>query len=225
MSGGRLRRAAKPASRLARRDRRKVFAAIDFHFLARDLLRFLVTTEKHVSPGIARNNHEGTNMATVKCHRRPTDLESRLKHLIDAGPCAIENRLGELDREWSVGRVTKVSAAVLIGLGLFLALWLSPWWAILSGLTCLALLQYLISPTSLLGEALHRMGFRSGGEIERERLALRVLRGDFSRLPTLHDVEDRDAVSRFEDEGGPAVEPAEKLDTNEAVKQVMDVTQ
>ena len=163
-------------------------------------------------------------MATVNHHRDPTDLESRLKHLIDAGPCAINHRLDELDREWSVGRVTKVSAAVLIGLGLILALWLSPWWAILSGLTCLALLQYLVAHTSLLGKAFHRMGFRSGCEIERERLALRVLRGDFSRLPTLHDVEDRDAVSRFEDEGGPAVEPAEKLEAHEAVKQVIEVT-
>jgi hypothetical protein len=152
------------------------------------------------------------------------DLETRLKHLIDAGPVAINNRLAQLDREWSVGRVTKVSAAILIGVSLALAFLVSPWWAILAGVTCLALLQYLVSTTSLLGEALHRMGFRSGCEIERERLALRVLRGDFNRLPTLHDVEDRDAVSRFEDEGGPAVEPAEKIEAHEAVKQVMDVT-
>jgi len=164
-------------------------------------------------------------MAAVNHCNGPADLESRLKHLIDAGPCAINHRLAQLDREWSEGRVTKVSAAVLIGLGLFLALWLSPWWGILAGLTCLALLQYLVAPKALLGEAVHRMGFRSGGEIERERLALRVLRGDFSRLPTLNDVEDRDAVSRFEDEGGPAVEPAEKIDAHEAVKQVMSVTQ
>jgi len=165
-------------------------------------------------------------MATVNHpYHCPTDLESRLKHLIDAGPCAINHRLHQLDREWSVGRMTKVSAAVLVGLGLFLALTVSPYWAILAGLTCLALLQYLVSPTSLLGEAFFRMGFRSGCEIERERLALRLLRGDFSRLPTLHDVEDRNAVSRFEDEGGPAVEPAEKIDAHEAAKQVIEATQ
>jgi len=164
-------------------------------------------------------------MAIVHYCHNSTDLETRLKHLIDAGPHAINDRLQQLDREWSVGRVTKIAAAGLIGVSLLLAFLLSPWWAILAGVTCLALLQYLVSTTSLLGEAVHKIGFRSGCEIERERLALRVLRGDFSRLPTLHDVEDRDAVSRFEDEGGPAVEPAEKLDTNEAVKQVMDVTQ
>jgi hypothetical protein len=160
------------------------------------------------------------------CPNCPPDLESRLKHLIDAGPAAIDQRLRQLDREWSVGRVTKVSAAVLIALGLFLALWLNPWWAILAGLTCLALLQYLVAPTSVLGETVRRLGFRPGSEIEQERLALRLLRGDFSHLPTLHDVEDRDAVSRFEDEGGPAVDAdaPEKVDTAEAVKQVMDVT-
>jgi hypothetical protein len=154
----------------------------------------------------------------------PADLESRLKHLIDGGPSAINHRLDQLDREWSAGRVTKVSAAVLIGLGLLLALTVSPWWAILSGLTCLALLQNLVAPTSLLGEAVRRLGFRHGSEIERERLALRVLRGDFSQLPTLNDVEDQDALSRMEDEGGPAVEVAEKVDVKEAVKQVIEVT-
>jgi len=113
---------------------------------------------------------------------------------------------------------------VLIGLGLALALWVHPAWAVLAGLTCLALLQNLVARTSLLGEVVRHIGFRPGSEIERERLALRVLRGDFSRVPTLHDVEDRDAVSRFEDEGGPAVEVPEKLDPHEAVKQVIEVT-
>src|SRR5262245_31166490 len=96
------------------------------------------------------------------CPACPADLESRLKHLIDAGPSAINHRLDQLDREWSVGRLTKVSAAVLIGLSLVLSLWVSPWWAILAGLTCLALLQCLVSRTSLLGEMFHRLGFRSG---------------------------------------------------------------
>lgn len=160
-----------------------------------------------------------------QCPSSSEHLESRLKHLVDAGPCAIDTRLRQLDREWSVGRATKISAAVLIAIGLGLALWVNPWWAVLSGLTCLALLQYLVAPTSLLGEAMMRMGFRPGAEIERERLALRVLRGDFMGLPTLHDVEDRDAVSRFEDEGGPAVEPPDKVDAHEAVKQVIEVTE
>src|SRR5256885_9882630 len=53
---------------------------------------------------------------------------------------------------------TTLFRSVLVGVGLALALLLSPWWAILAGLTCLALLQYLVSPTSLLGEAFHRMG-------------------------------------------------------------------
>jgi hypothetical protein len=154
----------------------------------------------------------------------PPDLEGRLNRLIDAGPGAIDERLAELEREWSVGRVTKVSAAVLIGVSLFLALWLHPAFAILAGLTCLALLQYLVARTSLLGDAVCRLGFRPGTEIERERLTLRVLRGDFTGLPTLHDVEDRDAVSRFEDEGGPAVEAPQKIEPHEAVKQVMEVT-
>jgi hypothetical protein len=155
----------------------------------------------------------------------PPVLEDRLKRLLDAGPAAIDARLQQLDGEWSVGRITKVIAASFIGVGLLLGLLVNPWWGLLVCVPCLTLLQHLVARTSILSEAIHWAGVRRGSEIEKERLALRVLRGDFNHLPTVYDVEDRDALSRFEDEGGPACDdpPRHRIDAHEAVKQAVEV--
>ena len=51
------------------------------------------------------------------------------------------------------------------------------------------------------------MGFRSGSEIDHERLALKVLRGDFRHLPTVQESENKDDIARLEGEGGIALDP------------------
>ena len=66
------------------------------------------------------------------------------------------------------------------------------------------------------------LGFRQGTEIERERLALRALRGDFRFVPTMHEVESHDDISRLEGEGGIAAFPHErKIDPHEAAVEVL----
>ena len=81
------------------------------------------------------------------------------------------------------------------------------------------LLQYLFSRTSWLGKAFHEMGFRSGFEVDQEKMALKVLRGDFRHLPTVHDIESHEDISRLEGEGGIALDPDEsKVDPIDAAK-------
>lgn len=148
-------------------------------------------------------------------------LESSLKSVIDNGPGAISERLAQLEREWTTGRATKATAAVLIFVGLALSS-LNSWWLLLPLLGGVVLLQYLFSRRSLIGAFFYSLGLRTGAEIEQEKFALRTLRGDFQHLPTLRQVEDRDATSRMEDEGGIAVEYDEpKMPPEEAVKEVM----
>lgn len=145
---------------------------------------------------------------------RPTcksfqQLCHRLTQIADQGPEAVAKRLDELDREWTSGRLVKAMTGVLLLTGLALTAWVSPWWLILVAGTALVMLQYLFRPRSWLGETFTFCGFRSGARIEDERIALRVLRGDFRHLPTLGHIEDRDAIARMEGEGGPAVEADE----------------
>ncbi len=91
----------------------------------------------------------------------------------------------------------------------------------------LCLAHYLIAP-AWWARIICQLGFRSEKDIEHEKLALRALRGDFQCLPVIHNVEieDRNAVARFEGEGGIAVNPdLGKQHMVEVVKEVLEVTQ
>ncbi|MBX9678469.1 MAG: hypothetical protein K2X38_06870 [Gemmataceae bacterium] len=148
-------------------------------------------------------------------------LACRLKCVIDAGPEAISKRLDQLDSEWSVGRVVKAGVGVSVLSGIALGILVHPSWFALAAIPGLFLAQYMFTRRSILGDMLHGMGMRSGAEIDAERVALRALRGDFQGLPTIVHVEDRDALSRMEDEGGPAVEPqSHKVDAHQAAREL-----
>jgi len=161
------------------------------------------------------------NSAGRPCNSQST-LEARLACLADAGPQAITDRLTQLEREWSAGRMTKAAIGVLIVLGLGLTGLAGPWWLILPAVGGFFLLQYLFSRQSWLGATFREMGFRSGADIDQEKFALRALRGDFKALPTVHEIESQDDISRFEGDGGTVLEPEEaKPDVRAAVKEVL----
>jgi len=156
--------------------------------------------------------------------RRDRELECRLAKLADGGPQAIADRLGQLDREWTAGRMTKVTLGAVILFGFAMtALFNNLWWLILPAVAALFLVQYAVSRTSWLTAMFREMGYPSRCEVDQERIALRALRGDFRHLPTLHDIEAKDDISRLEGEGGIVVEPdAHKVDPHEAVKEVIE---
>jgi hypothetical protein len=169
-----------------------------------------------------------TNATTARdekaCAKLDT-LQQRLACIADAGPQAIEDRLAELDCEWTAGRVTKVVIGAIIVAGFALAALVSPWWLILPAVGGLFLLQYVFAPTSWVGTALHRLGFRAGAEVDQEKTALKVLRGDFRHVPTVLDIENRDDISRLEGEGGIALDPEEaKVDATAAAKEAVEAT-
>jgi hypothetical protein len=137
---------------------------------------------------------------------KPLSLEERMALMAAAGTDAINDRIAVLEREWSCGRMVKVALGVAIIAGFALATF-NAYWLLLPLVAGAFLLQYLFFPQSILTDLFQAMGFRCGSTIDEERLMLRALRGDFRHLPTVHEVTDLDAVSRMEDEGGPAYEP------------------
>lgn len=161
------------------------------------------------------------NNAAQKCSGE-TVLEKRLACLADAGPQALSDRLDQLDREWSAGRMTKAVIGVVIVAGLALTVLVSPWWLILPGLAGLILLQYLFGRVSWLGTLFRATGFRPGSEIDHEKIALKTLRGDFKNLPSVLEIVNQDDLARMEGEGGIASDVEEsKPDTRDVVKQVV----
>jgi len=162
----------------------------------------------------------------TSAHKKPCSrletLEQRLACLADAGPLAIDDRLAEIEREWTAGRMTKATIGVLIAIGFALAA-LNPWWLVLPAVGGLILLSYLFGRTSWIGMMFHGMGYRSGFEVDQEKIALKVLRGDFRHLPTVHDVENREDISRLEGEGGIAIDPdTAKVDSKDAARGALE---
>ena len=132
------------------------------------------------------------------------DLQTRLLRIVEGGPEAIQERLDELDCT-STNSVPTLASSMKESGGL--------------------ILQKLFGPNSRVASALHLTRNLSVADVERERIALRALRGDFQHLPTIHAIEDRQAVSRMEDEGGIVHEPEDmKPDNAEAVEAIIQAT-
>lgn len=151
-------------------------------------------------------------------------IHQNLQKVVDQGSHEINKRLDHLSRKWTVGRISKVFLGVLIVLGTVLGQVVSPWWLVLTYLGALCLLQYALFPTSLMEGFFHQFGLRTGSEIAQEKVALKTLRGDFQEVPTIHRIEDGDAISRLEGEGGITVEDNEKIDVKVAIPQVVEAS-
>lgn len=114
------------------------------------------------------------------------DLDIRNQHEIEANvryfadhPERIEVRLRELDREWDVDRALSTDAALLGLSGIALAALGSRIGLLLAAAGTAVTVQYGIQGTNPIVGLLRRVGYRTRGEIEEERYALRALRGDF----------------------------------------------
>ncbi|MBP7148834.1 MAG: DUF2892 domain-containing protein [Acidobacteria bacterium] len=97
-------------------------------------------------------------------------------------PGEIDDRLAELDREWDIERAIEMNASILALSGTLLGLrdrrfLLLP--LVVGGFLLQHALQGWCPPVPVL----RRFGFRTRGEIEAERHALKALRGDFGPPP------------------------------------------
>ena len=94
----------------------------------------------------------------------------------------IDDRLEELDREWDIERTLEANAASFSLLGLTLALALDRRWLALPIGVAAFLLQHAVQGWCPPVPVFRRLGVRTSGEIDRERYALKALRGDFDRI-------------------------------------------
>ena len=96
----------------------------------------------------------------------------------------IDRRLRELDEEWDIERALETGSSALTLAGLLLGVARSRKWLLLSlgvqGFFMQHALQGWCPPLPVL----RRLGFRTQYEIERERYAVKALRGDSRTSPT-----------------------------------------
>jgi hypothetical protein len=117
------------------------------------------------------------------------EMEDRIEHharrLREPGGIEeIDRRLDELDGEWDIERTLEANAASisLIGLGVAAATD-DRRWLLLPGAVAAFLLQHAVQGWCPPVSVFRRLGVRTAAEIDRERYALKALRGDFDDLP------------------------------------------
>ena len=91
----------------------------------------------------------------------------------------ITARIAELDREWDVERVLETNAAGLALAGLALGVTRDRRWLLLPAVVLPFLLQHALQGWCPPIEIFRRLGVRTRREIDREKVALKALRGDF----------------------------------------------
>jgi hypothetical protein len=97
-------------------------------------------------------------------------------------PDRVQARLERLDREWDIDRSIELEAATMGLFGLALGTVVSPRLRALPGIVAAALCLYATTGRYPLLPVFRRLGVRTALEIERERYALKALRGDFDGL-------------------------------------------
>jgi hypothetical protein len=108
-------------------------------------------------------------------------IEENVRRYAEKSPEEIARRIWELEQEWDIERVLQMMASSLSLLGIALSLTRSKRWIILPGVVLSFLLLHAIQGWCPPVPVLRRLGVRTRDEIERERLALKALIGDFPR--------------------------------------------
>jgi hypothetical protein len=92
---------------------------------------------------------------------------------------AITTRINELDREWDIERALEVNMSSVALTGIALTVFHSRRWLVLPAVVLGFFLQHAIQGWCPPLPVLRRLGFRTRKEIDQEKYALKVLRGDF----------------------------------------------
>jgi hypothetical protein len=121
-------------------------------------------------------------------------IGSRVRQYATAAPRELEDRIDELDREWDIERILQLNAAALAFTGMILGLTQSRRWFAIPGLVLPFLFQHAVQGWCPPVPALRWLGVRTRREIDREKYALKALRGDFDLVTTSGSPDRVDAV-------------------------------
>lgn len=142
---------------------------------------------KRAEPKRPRENVETDRVRkrTARRANREIDRRTRASLLLHSHEPdgEVARRIQALEKEWDVERVLMVNASTLALAGLALGLTVDRKWFALPGVVLPFLLQHSVQGWCPPLPVLRRVfGFRTRREIDRERYALKALRGDFEEL-------------------------------------------
>lgn len=106
-------------------------------------------------------------------------IEANIRFYAAQPPDVLTRRIEALEHEWDLERTLEMNASTLALTSAFLGLTSSKKWLVLTGTVMGFLLQHAIQGWCPPVPIFRRLGFRTRGEIDREKFALKALRGDF----------------------------------------------
>jgi hypothetical protein len=115
-----------------------------------------------------------------------SQIEERIRYYATQPRDVISSRIEELDQEKDIERYLETNAAA-IALGGIVLGFVRKKWLLLSATVLGFMLQHAIKGWCPPIPLLRKMGIRTRREIDREKYALKILRGDFQAMPTNPD--------------------------------------
>jgi hypothetical protein len=125
----------------------------------------------------------------VRAHTAPEitrkiddEIEKNIRFYATRPPEAITARIRELDCEWDIERWLQANASAVASTGVVLAATVNKKWLWLTGGVLGFLFLHAMQGWCPPVPVLRRLGVRTRGEIDREKFALKALRGDFQTV-------------------------------------------
>lgn len=97
----------------------------------------------------------------------------------------ISARIRKLDKEWDIERVLEINMSTLSIIGILLAVFVNIYWLILPSIVLLFFIQHALQGWCPPIPIFRYYKKRTRPEIDREKYALKALRGDFDNLNNL----------------------------------------
>jgi hypothetical protein len=112
------------------------------------------------------------------------EIAARVNNYATQPEANISHRLEELEREWDTERVLELNASSLAFIGLILGVTVNQNWLWLTAIVLPFLFQHAVQGWCPPLPIIRRLGVRTRREIDREKYALKALRGDFNSIPS-----------------------------------------
>ena len=132
---------------------------------------------------VPRQTSEAVNL------RIQRDIEGSVRYHA-RHPERIDTRLRQLEREWDIERVLETNASLVALAGVVLGVTHARRWRALPALVTTFLFQHAVQGWCPPLPILRRLGVRTSREIELERVALKMLRGDFDEAEFRRDADE-----------------------------------
>ncbi|OQP50244.1 MerC domain-containing protein [Niastella populi] len=122
------------------------------------------------------------NSATEQNMNIDNEIREKITQYASLDKVAITNRIKQLDEEWDIERVLEVNMSSIALTGVALSAFHHRRWLVLPAIVLGFFAQHAIQGWCPPLPLFRRLGYRTRAEIDKEKYALKVLRGDFNEV-------------------------------------------